>query len=59
MISKKKIFIAIDTNKVSKAKKIIMDSRTNKIKVGYIALQQFKFQWMHSTFNQPLISTEL
>ena len=34
-MNKKKIFIAIDTNKVSKAKKIIRDTQTNKIKVGY------------------------
>ena len=35
MINKKKIFIAVDTNKVSKAKKIIRDTQTNKIKIGY------------------------
>ncbi len=34
-IKKKKIFIAIDTNKVSKAKKIIRYTQTNKIKIGY------------------------
>ena len=31
----KKIFIAIDTNKISKAKKIIQESQTNKIRIGY------------------------
>ena len=31
----KQIFIAIDTNKVSKAKKIIQESQTNKIRIGY------------------------
>ena len=35
MMNKKKIFIAVDTNKISKAKKIIRDTKTNKIKVGY------------------------
>ena len=31
----KNIFIAIDTNKISKAKKIIQETQTNKIKIGY------------------------
>ena len=31
----KQIFIAIDTNKISKAKKIIQESQTNKIRIGY------------------------
>ena len=31
----KKIFIAVDTNKISKAKKIIKETQTNKIKIGY------------------------
>ena len=31
----KKIFIALDTNKISKAKKIIKETQTNRIKVGY------------------------
>ena len=31
----KKIFIALDTNKISKAKKIIKETQTNKIKIGY------------------------
>ena len=35
MTNKKKIFIAVDTDKISKAKKIIRDTKTNKIKVGY------------------------
>ena len=32
---KKKVFIAIDTTDLKKAKKIIAQSQTNKIKVGY------------------------
>ena len=31
----KKIFIALDTNKISKAKKIIKETQTNRIKIGY------------------------
>ncbi len=32
---KKKIFIACDTNKISKVKKIIKNTKTNKIKIAY------------------------
>ena len=35
MIRNKKIFIAVDTNKISKAKKIIKETNTNRIKIGY------------------------
>ena len=35
MIRNKKIFIAVDTNKISKAKKIIKETHTNRIKIGY------------------------
>ncbi len=35
MIKNKKIFIAVDTNKISKAKKIIKETQTNRIKIGY------------------------
>ena len=31
----KKIFIAIDTNNINKAKKIIRDTKTKEIKIGY------------------------
>ena len=34
-MNKKKIFIAVDTNNILKAKKIINDTQMNKIKVGY------------------------
>ena len=34
-MNKKKIFIAVDTNNISKAKKIINDTQMNKVKVGY------------------------
>ena len=35
MINKKKIFIAVDTNNIIKAKKIIRETQTKKIKIGY------------------------
>ena len=34
-MNKKKIFIAVDTSKISKVKRIIRDTQTNKIKIGY------------------------
>ncbi len=34
-MKKCKIFIAIDTNKISKAKKIIKETQNKKIKIGY------------------------
>ena len=53
MMNKKKIFIAIDTNKVSKAKKIIRDSRTNKIKVGY----KFGLEFFYSKDGRKFLSS--
>tara|TARA_Y100000766_G_C18906906_1_gene606288 strand:- start:2828 stop:3493 length:666 start_codon:yes stop_codon:yes gene_type:complete len=53
MINKKKIFIAVDTNKVSLAKKIIKDTQTNKIKVGY----KFGLEFMNSKNGRRFIST--
>tara|TARA_B100000035_G_C20785340_1_gene458737 strand:- start:19 stop:693 length:675 start_codon:yes stop_codon:yes gene_type:complete len=52
-MNKKKIFIAIDTNKVSKAKKIIRDSRTNKIKVGY----KFGLEFFYSKDGRKFLSS--
>ena len=52
-MSKKKIFIAIDTNKVSKAKKIIKDTRTNKIKVGY----KFGLEFFYSKNGRKFLSS--
>ena len=51
-MNKKKIFIAIDTNKVSKARKIIRDSRTNKIKVGY----KFGLEFFYSKDGRKFLS---
>ena len=52
-MNKKKIFIAIDTNKVSKAKKIIRDSRINKIKVGY----KFGLEFFYSKDGRKFLSS--
>ena len=52
-MNKKKIFIAIDTNKVSTAKKIIRDTQTKKIKVGY----KFGLEFMNSKNGRRFIST--
>ena len=52
-MNKKKIFIAIDTSKVSKAKKIIRDSRTNKIKVGY----KFGLEFFYSKDGRKFLSS--
>ena len=53
MMNKKKIFVAVDTNKVSLAKKIIKDTQTNKIKVGY----KFGLEFMNSKNGRKFIST--
>ena len=52
MINKKKIFIAVDTNKVSKAKKIIRDTQTNKIKIGY----KFGLEFFYSKNGRKFLS---
>ena len=53
MINKKKIFIAVDTNKVSRAKKIISDTQTKKIKVGY----KFGLEFFYSKNGRKFISS--
>tara|TARA_A100001011_G_C14010699_1_gene715333 strand:+ start:113 stop:787 length:675 start_codon:yes stop_codon:yes gene_type:complete len=52
-MNKKKIFIAVDTNKISKAKKIIIDTQTNKIKIGY----KFGLEFFYSREGRKFIST--
>ena len=52
-MSKKKIFIAVDTNKVSQAKRIIKDTQTNKIKVGY----KFGLEFFYSKDGRKFISS--
>ena len=48
----KKIFIAIDTNNINKAKKIIRDSKTKKIKIGF----KFGLEFLNSTNGRSFIS---
>ena len=48
----KKIFIALDTNKISKAKKIIKETQTNRIKIGY----KFGLEFINSKNGRPFIS---
>ena len=48
----KKIFIALDTNKISKAKKIIKETQTNRIKIGY----KFGLEFMLSKNGRNFIS---
>ena len=52
-MSKKKIFIAVDTNSVSKAKKIIKETQTKKIKVGY----KFGLEFFYSKDGRKFISS--
>ena len=47
-----KIFIALDTNKISKAKKIIKETQTNRIKIGY----KFGLEFMLSKNGRNFIS---
>ncbi len=48
----KKIFIAVDANKISKAKKIIKETQTNKIKIGY----KFGLEFINSKNGRSFIS---
>ena len=50
---KKKIFIACDTTKISKVKRILKCSDTNKIKIGY----KFGLEFMNSKNGRNFIST--
>ncbi len=49
---KKKIFIACDTTNIKKAKKIINQSKTNKIKIGY----KFGLEFMNSKNGRHFVS---
>ena len=51
-MNKKKIFIAVDTNKISRAKKIIRDTQTKKIKVGY----KFGLEFFYSKDGRKFLS---
>ena len=53
MKNKRKIFIAVDTNKISKAKRIIEDTKSNKIRVGY----KFGLEFFYSKDGRKFISS--
>ena len=50
---KRKIFIACDTTNLAKVKRIINQSKTNKIKIGY----KFGLEFMNSKYGRKFIST--
>ena len=50
---KKKIFIACDTTNITKVKKIISQSKTNKLKIGY----KFGLEFMNSKNGRKFISS--
>ena len=49
---KKKVFIACDTTDLTKVKKIIAQSQTNKIKIGY----NFGLEFMNSKRGRQFVS---
>ena len=51
-MKKSKIFIACDTTNISKIKKIIKDTKSNKIKVGY----KFGLEFLNSKNGRQYIS---
>ena len=51
-MNKKKIFIAVDTNNVSRAKKIIRDTQTKKIELGY----KFGLEFFYSKDGRKFLS---
>ena len=52
-MNKKKIFIAVDTPKISRAKRIIRDTQTNKIKIGY----KFGVEFFYSKDGRKFLSS--
>ena len=51
-MKKPKIFIACDTTNLSKVRKIIKQSKTNKIKIGY----KFGLEFMNSKNGRLFVS---
>ena len=51
-MKKNKIFIACDTNKISKVKEIIKKTKTNKIKIGY----KFGLEFLNSKNGRNFVS---
>jgi len=52
MIKKKKIFIACDTNNINRVKKIIKETQTKKLKIGY----KFGLEFINSKNGRAFIS---
>jgi len=52
MIKNKKIFIACDTNSIPKVKKIIKQTQTKKLKIGY----KFGLEFINSKNGRAFIS---
>ena len=52
-MSKKKIFIAVDTNKIPRAKEIIRNTQTKKIKIGY----KFGLEFFYSKDGRKFLSS--
>ena len=48
---KKKIFIACDTNKINEAKKILTQTKTNKLDIGY----KFGIEFFYSIYSSDLV----
>ena len=48
----KKVFIAIDTNSINKAKKIVKDTKTKEIKIGY----KFGLEFLNSKNGRSFVS---
>ena len=52
MIKNKKIFIACDTNNINRVKKIIKETQTKKLKIGY----KFGLEFINSKNGRRFIS---
>ena len=49
---KSKIFVAVDTTSISKAKKIINNTQTSKLKIGY----KFGLEFLNSKNGREFVS---
>ena len=52
-MKKPKIFIACDTNKISQARKIINQTKTNKLNIGY----KFGLEFFYTKNGRKFLST--
>ena len=48
----KKIFIACDTNNISKVRKIIQHTKTKKLKIGY----KFGLEFLYTKYGRSYVS---